>query len=46
MFEAGQPATLGQTSVPLSLLRELVKYPVPKRVAALQLGHLGAVDYD
>ncbi|WP_406700389.1 hypothetical protein V5E97_16395 [Singulisphaera sp. Ch08] len=45
LLETGQPAILGQTNVPASLLREVVKYPVPKRVAKLQLGHFGAVDY-
>ncbi|AGA29973.1 glycosyltransferase family 39 protein [Singulisphaera acidiphila] len=45
VLETGQPAVLGQTNVPLSFLRELVKFPVPKRVAELQLGPYGVVDY-
>lgn len=43
--ETGQPPVPGQTNLPHSLLAELVKYPLPRDVVALQLGRLGAVDY-
>ncbi|MHC5538599.1 hypothetical protein ACYOEI_10285, partial [Singulisphaera rosea] len=45
ILETGQPAILGETKVPRSLLEHAIAFPEPKDVADLQLGSLGFVSY-